>query len=337
MSTVNPTLQAFSVHGVHSAAHSNAVITGLIYGLISTIGPDHLGTLITLSAATGPLRAFRVGGAWGLGHSVGMVAVAAIFLSVHGIIHIPVAKWVYYGNYLIGASLMLCAMYFMIEESKFVKQRPDGTFAAFPCCCSDGCTPNIQRPQRHFKQDKQGNKSSKFCDTFGCDENGNCATFGCIEKGEKTPLLQPLAHPSPPAPPPPPDPGSEQPSAEPALRSQETSPDMNWKGAVLGIFQGVCCPVGIVGLSFMVNLAPGELVCFIIVFLLTSAFGTAFLSMLWSYFTNSSDNANCCLPARTMYRASCGLTLVLGIVWMVGNYLGFLDRLDYAEQIQGSA
>lgn len=326
MITVNAILQAFFTHPVHSAAHSSAVITGLIYGLISTIGPDHLGTLITLSAATGPLRAFRVGGAWGLGHGVGMVAVAAIFLSVHGVVHVPVEKWEYYGNYLIGASLVLCAMYFMIEESKFVKQRPDGTFVALPGCCNGSCASAMQQPQRQLKQDKRGNKSSKFC-----------ATFGCVESGETMPLLQPPAPPSPCVPPPPPDPSIEQTSTELALQSQKTLPDMNWQGAVLGIFQGVCCPVGIVGLSFMVNLAPGELVCFITVFLLTSAFGTASVSMLWAYFINGSDDANGCLPARTMYRASCGLTLVLGIVWIVGNYLGFLDRLDYAEQIHGSA
>lgn len=232
---------------------------------------------------------------------------------------------------------MLCAMYFLIEESKFVKQRSDGTFIARPCCCSDGCILPIQRPQRQCKQDKPAKKSSNFCATFGCAESGKCATFNCIEKGETTPLLQP---PPPPPPPPstpaslpPPDPSSEPSSTDSTLTSQQTSPDMNWKGAMLGVFQGVCCPVGLVGLTFMVNLAPGELVCFLMVFLLTSAFGTAFISMVWAYFTHGSEDANFCLSARTMYRASCYMTLLLGITWMVGNYLGVLDRLEYAEQI----
>merc|ERR1719507_2247543 len=121
----------------------------------------------------------------------------------------------------------------MIEESKFIKQKPDGTFVARPCCCSDGCTPEFQQPQRQFKQDRRGNKSSKFCATFGCVEKGICATFSCNEKRETTPLLQPSA---PPSPPPAPDPASELPSAESAMRSQEMSLNMNWKGALLGIF-----------------------------------------------------------------------------------------------------
>merc|ERR1719343_713717 len=99
------------------------LFSGLCFGVLHVIAPDRLGTIMTLSSATTKGNAFAVGAACGLGHSFGLVFVAVAFLSLRSAVTFNVEAWEYYGNYLSGASMILCALYFIMRETKFLEQN----------------------------------------------------------------------------------------------------------------------------------------------------------------------------------------------------------------------
>jgi len=109
----------------------------------------------------------------------------------------------------------------------------------------------------------------------------------------------------------------------------EESQGRSWMGALLGLCQGICCPVSMVGVTFLAGLPARGIVAFLIVFITLSAFGTAALAMGWAFFTSKGLARN--VSTRTLYRASCGFTLSLGVGWLVANSLGVISKLDYAE------
>lgn len=58
-------------------------VTGITMGIIHVLtGPDHLSALATLSANVSDKNAFYVGAQWGIGHSIGLVCVAIILISL---------------------------------------------------------------------------------------------------------------------------------------------------------------------------------------------------------------------------------------------------------------
>mmetsp|Transcript_66456 Transcript_66456/g.210095 ORF Transcript_66456/g.210095 Transcript_66456/m.210095 type:complete len:166 (-) Transcript_66456:92-589(-) len=104
------------------------------------------------------------------------------------------------------------------------------------------------------------------------------------------------------------------------------------KGAVLGIFQGLCCPLGMLGVSCLANLLTAGIAGSLLVFMCMSAFGTAFLAMAWAWLTANSLGTK--VSPRVIYRASCGFTLVLGVAWVACNHAGVLEKLDYTEGLE---
>mmetsp|Transcript_98903 Transcript_98903/g.308191 ORF Transcript_98903/g.308191 Transcript_98903/m.308191 type:complete len:363 (-) Transcript_98903:129-1217(-) len=342
-----------------------ALLLGLIYGFVHVIGPDHLGTLMTLSSVTSPTKAFRVGAAWGLGHSVGMVLVAAIFLLAHRLIAIDMDSWEHYGNYFIGASMMACALYFIAYESTFLKTQADGSVVPQACACHGpqrpadatpaaeedlelkgtpppppppdvpspppspgayGTTDRGRRPGRFAARGFQRGKDAEGCCLPCKDGTGACATkqAACAQEApareealERQPLL----------------------TAEEATDPRQQSwwrrawAERDAKGALLGVFQGLCCPLGMLGVSFLANLPGTGIAAFLVIFMFISAFGTASLAVAWATITAYGLGTR--VSPQIVYRASCGFTLVLGLVWIVANHYGSLDKIDYAESLEG--
>jgi len=295
---------------------SHALLMGLVYSILHVLGPDHLGTLMTLSTVMNRQRAFHVGALWGLGHSFGMALIAGILLSLHKLVHIDVQRWEHYGDYLIGLSMVGCALYFITHESKFLEQRSDGTYISVPCACHGGGSKKLN-VRRH--RDKGGPVKGKFCEAFmtgkqELEEGNEDETMPLVDGPEQ---LQ----------------GSICPPVRPAVCGTEdhcsTDVERNMRSAVLGVFQGLCCPMGLVGLSFLAQLPSKGIIGFLVVFIFMSAFGTASLAAGWANLTSNGIGVS--ISPQVVYRSSCVFTLVLGLTWVTANFCGFLGKLDYTE------
>jgi len=326
--------------------HTNGtLVMGLVYGIIYVIGPDHLGTLMTLSSVTNPTRAFRVGAAWGLGHSIGMVFVAAMFLLMRGLIEINVNRWEHYGNYPICAAMMACALYFIWFKSSFLKGQADGSIVPQACachgsaiaeppeapeadplcyCCEEGYGTTSQVGRRRLSFGKGPPMSCPPC--RGGDATPSKATEGQVAKGQPFSAEQVDLRIS----------RSARGGLSLAERPwwQRIRVERGAKGAVLGIFQGLCCPLGMLGVSFLANLPAAGIAGSLLVFMCMSAFGTAFLAMAWAWLTAYGLGTK--ISPRVIYRVSCGLMLALGVACVICNYFGVLGKLDYTEGVESS-
>jgi len=101
------------------------------------------------------------------------------------------------------------------------------------------------------------------------------------------------------------------------------------RGALIGLLQGACCPLAIVGLSFLAAQPVLGIVFFLISFIAVSALGTASVAVVWAWATSTGICGG--LSPKLAYRMSCCFTLVLGILWVVANYCRFVEKLNYAE------
>jgi len=289
---------------------------GLLYGLVHTVSPDHLGTLMTLSAVTSSQSAFKAGAAWGLGHSFGTVIVAGICIALHHFVKFDMELWEHFGNYIIGVSMVLCGLYFILREDSFLKEEADGTVVPQPCACQGHAVtgpraqPRVCRPVHHRRAEKSGKFCASFCTTSCCDD---CESVHEVEVPPPPLETDPLL-PVPEA------------SAQAKVAEQE---GRGWKGAMLGVCQGICCPVGMVGVTFLASLPAQGVVAFLIIVMTLVPSGTATLAAGWAFFTSKGLARN--VSTRTLYRASCGFTLSLGVSWLVANCLGGISKLDYTE------
>ena len=82
------------------------VLAGMSLGLVHVLsGPDHLSALATLSVSHDPFQAFSLGVRWGVGHSFGLLLVAALFLGMKGDLNL--SRLEYYGELLVGIFMLL--------------------------------------------------------------------------------------------------------------------------------------------------------------------------------------------------------------------------------------
>lgn len=231
-----------------------ALVMGLLYACIDTLGPDHLGTLVTLSTVAQPVKAFRIGAAWGFGHTFGMALVGLVILLLRHCVPFDTVSWEHYGQYVIGFSMMACGVYFLYHEASFLQEEDDGSLS-------------------FANPDKE-------------------------------------------------DPLAEQ--SEPWL-------GRDVKGAIVGLLQGLCCPMVAIGISFMASLHPIGIAVFLLAFILMSSLLTASLAVAWAAAT--ARGLGGLLSPQAAYRASCGFTVGLGLVWILANGCGFIAQLDYSESL----
>jgi len=301
--------------GGHAAIHG-PLLMGIVYGLIHIISPDHLGTLMTLSSVTSPGRAFRVGAAWGLGHSFGMVFIAFVFLGLRSLVTVDMHKWEHYGNYFIGASMIAIALYFILSESSFLKEEADGSVTAKGCACHGSPDAEVP-PERHFAHSSRGHYGASSDEALACQP---CCPPGddcCKESPAGSKLFGALADRE--------APGPKQ------TWWQRAWAERDLKGALLGVCQGMCCPLGMLGVGFLAGLDAGGVVAFLIVFIGVATFGTAVVAVVWAALTAYGLGAK--VSSSAVYRGSCACTLALGLAWIVANFFGILGALDYTERL----
>lgn len=313
-------LTAAAVDGSMRESTVHGVVLGLIYGLIHVVGPDHLGVLITLSsAASTPRGAAFLAGAWALGHSIGMIVVAVFFVVVGKVGHLEIERYEHWGDYVIGASLLLCAAYFIARESEYTRKNDDDSYSLANCEC---CPVPVAGSDTRTPEPRRRGRNVRFSIPPACCEDGNCGNAEHDHEIDKEKEKAKKA-------------ASEQ---TPLLAGDEAAESF-WigymryvKGAVFGVVQGLCCPMGLLGVTFVTALQPAGVIAFTVIFLLCSILGTAVLAAMWSAFIGVSTHGSVLTPLR-MYRASCAVTLALGLFWIIANACGVLDRLNYSHSM----
>src|SRR4029079_8802240 len=89
---------------LRSAPVMTAGVAGLLAGLLHVFaGPDHLAALAPLSLKAGR-RAWAVGLRWGLGHSSGVLVVAAVAFVLRQVVHLE--AWSGWGERLVGVTMI---------------------------------------------------------------------------------------------------------------------------------------------------------------------------------------------------------------------------------------
>lgn len=267
---------------------NHPVALGCLMGCLYTLAPDHIGTLIALTAGVSSLsRAFMLGCCWGVGHSTGMVLVFIVCVGLHSTVNTEI--WENVGNYFAGVLMICVGLYFLKFEESYLEKKEDGSFAATPCSCSGPATHDDGSLESH----------GALADEHG-PISGVCA--------ETAPLLQNrhLAVPS---------------------HAREV------RGTILGFLHGMCCPSCLLGISFAGrittgNYGPAIVGAFVTVFVLASALGTGVFAVIW---TMLSMQGSSFVSPRSVYRGSCGVTVVVGVCWIVANYAGAMRFLDFAD------
>jgi len=314
----------FAVH----VDYNSATVMGITYGILHAVGPDHLGTLMALSVANPPKQAFSVGAAWSLGHCVGMIVVAGTVMLFQRASSFDIELWEHLGDYVIGISMIVCGLYFLVYESNHIEEHADGSVSLKQCAChghkgAHVCITSTLDRRRREKGRPRGKLN--LCQDFAQGVGSSSAPPAFADEGgvdacEDTPLL---------------------PSSVVAVESTPKDINQDWfmlserdvKSALLGVFQGLCCPMSLMGIAFLATLPSLGIIVFVVVFLFASAVFTGGLAAAWSWLV-TNQVVTSAVPTQVLYRASCAFTIALGAVWVAANYLGVLDKLNYAEHKQ---
>lgn len=254
------------------------VAGGIIAGLLHTIlGPDHLCTIVTLSACQGA-EAFWFGVRWAGGHLTGMAVIGMIFglLNVLQISAFNFELYEHYAYYVVGFMLMFMGGYFILFADKYF----DAEWAPKQASCA--CHAHSESPiapDRHVASN------------YGSGDTEE------IHKGHNhTDMLKGM---------------------QPITGSRQT-------GSVLvGFAQGVACPAGVVGMVFLKQYSPLETVIFIAIFFTVTTLAMGLLAMTYGILTQRCVSSK--VLGRSIYYASCGLSLTFGAAWI---YLNATHRLD---------
>jgi len=96
--------------------------------------------------------------------------------------------------------------------------------------------------------------------------------------------------------------------------------------ALVGFVQGIACPGGLVGMAFLKQYMHLEMLIFFITFFSTTILAMGSTAMLYGVLTQKYVSSSAL--ARSIYCASCTLSLVLGIAWIALTATGKLDMLS---------
>merc|ERR1719329_311171 len=95
-------------------------------------------------------------------------------------------------------------------------------------------------------------------------------------------------------------------------------------GSVLiGFVQGMACPAGVVGMVFLKQYGPAEMCIFLSMFFTVTTLTMGLLAMAYGMLTKSCVSSKAL--GRSIYYASCILSLFLGALWIILNATHRLD------------
>lgn len=239
---------------------------GVIAGVFHVIlGPDHLCTIVTLSACQGA-EAFWFGVRWAGGHLSGMAVIGLLFATLNHHSYINLETYEHYAYYGVGFMLMFIGAYFILFADKYFDEEWSPRKAT--CACHS---------------DHHG-ESTLLAPKEDTSSYGNQAEVKDLKKSH---AVKPIA----------------------GFREM---------GAVLvGFIQGIACPAGVVGMVFMKQYNLVEMAIFITIFFVVTTLAMGLLAMTYGMLTRSCVSS--AVLGRTIYYLSCGLSLMLGAVWVVLN------------------
>jgi len=203
-----------------------ALRLGVLCGVVHVIAPDHLGTLITMSALCTQREAFYIGACWGIGHSVGTILICAVFMALKAFAVSGIDAYEHYGEYFIGASMVFCALYFAFKEHKYLKKQEDGSVAAVGCSCH-----------------RFGFQAKSNPGTFDLDANPDMICMPCTGSEMFLPSICNA------------DTSLEMGDFGDTFYTRALPSSRDTQGACIGLLQGICCPTGLVGISFVARMA----------------------------------------------------------------------------------
>lgn len=279
------------------------VAGGLIAGLLHTVlSPDHLATIITLSACQGT-KAFWFGIQWGLGHLGGMAIIGVVFTLLRA--GTDFEAYEHYMDYMVGFVLVGMGIHFLCRSDKYF----DAEWAPKQATCSchshilpgaSEKTPIVGRQGRghghgHPTHGKFGNSH-----THGpaCHDKDGCQD--CDEHGD----------------------GQHGHGHARALRPHGEQ-FRAWGAALVGFLQGLACPAGVVGIIFLKAYQPAQIACFIAIFFITATLAMGTLAMAYGVLTERCVAS--ATVARSIYYGSCIMSIVLGVAWLGLNATGSLE------------
>lgn len=272
---------------LYHSAFLHAGGMGFLCGSLHALGPDHLATLVTFSALMPPLTAAKVGASWGLGHCFGVVMIGLLIYGASNIPGVDLTGYESIGDYVIGASMIVVALYFTCQEDKYISVDGDGEETVSTCACCHS------QPVDHLDHKK------KLCGSYS--EKSHSDEEESLEvESERAPLIV-----------------------------KDEMQDRDKKSAVVGFLQGMCCPMGLVQVTYLAGKSAIDTTIFILVCVVVSIVGTAVIAALWASLTRSTVGK--AVSPRLVYRTSCFLAFSCGTLWIVANFYHFLDKVNYAE------
>lgn len=276
------------------------VAGGLIAGLLHTVlSPDHLATIITLSACQGT-KAFWFGIRWGLGHLGGMAIIATIFTLLRT--GTDFEAYEHYMDYMVGFVLVGMGIHFLCRSDKYF----DAEWApkqATCACHAHLLPPSGEKASLLPKRGSPREPRDAHGHTHGPGDCQPCLDDGCGHShGHGDDKRIQHGH------------GHQHPHAEHTRA---------WGAALVGFLQGLACPAGVVGIVFLKAYTLPEIAAFIAVFFVTATIAMGTLAM--AYGTLTQRCVQSATIARCIYYTSCSMSVVLGIAWLALNASGSLE------------
>mmetsp|Transcript_42821 Transcript_42821/g.118338 ORF Transcript_42821/g.118338 Transcript_42821/m.118338 type:complete len:305 (+) Transcript_42821:66-980(+) len=112
---------------------AGALWTGLLAGVLhAVLGPDHLSTIVTLSAGQGT-KAFWLGARWAAGHVVGLSSVAVLLAALDASGGAAAQAYEHYADYIVGVLLMSFGLYFLLRADEYFDADWRPTHAGCAC------------------------------------------------------------------------------------------------------------------------------------------------------------------------------------------------------------
>merc|ERR1719270_643181 len=88
-----------------------------------------------------------------------MASVACLLLFLHRFFNLELHSWHHIGDYVIGVSMMLCGLYFIVREEAYIWEKSDGSIALKACDCH-GQDTDHKHSESHGEQGHCGHSLS---------------------------------------------------------------------------------------------------------------------------------------------------------------------------------